>query len=558
MRAREDESAAYAGKWMEPSQSRVLERALASATSCAKIAGSFRPDADEVTTLRILTRLFLITVVLALAALPVAAGDPVFLTILHTNDTHSHLQPFSYPDVAVGGPELQGLAIHRNIGGIARRASLVKRIREQLASRGIVAWLVDAGDYSDGTPFSIEYHGEADVAAMNAAGYDFGTLGNHEFNNTLSELQKLISLTRYQLVCANARVTATGEPLVPASVVKKIGDLRVGIFGILTHEAGTYRAGKEGVAVANEVETARRMVTELRRSADAVVVISHAGKEIDEQIASQVPGIDVIVGGHSHSRFPNGEFVWRSEDLRVNDVNGTVIVQDHQWGGELGRLDLQFVKDDSGDWHVDRYRSRLLPVTPDLPEDPAVAAVVEQFWKPIEARYAEVIGHAAGEFSARGDDMAEYNLVDDAVREAMGAEFVMENLGGVRAPLLRGNITRGDLVTLDPFSNTVVTFKATGKDILRILKRYAPSVSGIRYRLQDGELVEATIGGRPIEENRTYSGASNSYFAGFALKGLTITDTGKVRLDVLTQYIRDKGTVKPAYDNRRVVLRKQR
>ncbi len=538
-------------------ESRVPERSLASGISCVKIAVSSRPFADEVTALRIPTRLFLTTVLLLLTVIPLAAGQPVYLTILHTNDTHSHLQPFSYPDVAVGGPELQGLTIHRNIGGIARRATLVKRIRAELAARGVETWLVDAGDYSDGTPFSIEYHGEADVAAMNAAGYDFGILGNHEFNNTLTELRKLISLTRYQLVCANARVTATGELLLPSSVVKKVGELRIGIFGILTHEAGTYRAGKEGVAVANEIETSRRMVAELRRSADAVVVISHAGKEIDEQIASQVPGIDVIVGGHSHSRFPNGEFVWRSEDLKVNDVNGTVIVQDHQWGGELGRLDLQFLKDDSGAWHVERYRSRLLPVTPDIPEDPAVAAVVGQFWKPIEGRYAEVIGHAAGEFSQRGDDMAEYNLVDDAVRESTGAEFVMENLGGVRAPLLRGNITRGDLVTLDPFANTVVTFKATGKDILRILKRYAPSVSGIRYRLQDGELVDATIGGKPIEENRTYSGASNSYFAGFALKGLPIVDTGKVRLDVVTQYIRGKGTVKPAYDNRRVVLRER-
>jgi 5'-nucleotidase len=514
----------------------------------------FRPYAGEVTYLRKFVHLLVAFALFVLTASPLAAGQSVSLTILHTNDTHGHLQPFSYPDAAVGGPELQGLRVYRNVGGIARRATLVKKIRRELETRGVAVWLVDVGDYSDGTPFSIEYHGEADVAAMNAVGYDLGTLGNHEFNNSIEQLLKLIGQTRYKLVCANTKIRATGAPLVDPSVIRTVGDLRVGVFGLLTHESATYRAGKEGIVVEDEIEAARRMVAELRPKADVIVMLSHAGREVDERIGAEVPGIDVIVGGHSHSRLPSGELVWRSEDLKMSDVNATVIVQAHQWGGEVGRLDLLFARDDTGAWHVDRYRSRLLPVTSDIPEDETVAAVVSRFWKPIATRYGEVIGIAAGEFSSRGDDLAEYNLADDAVREATGTEIVMQNLGGVRAPLLRGDITRGDLVTLDPFLNTVVTFRATGRDIIRILKRYAPSVSGIRYRIVNGELVEATIGGKAIDENRIYSGASNSYFAAFALKGLAVEDTGKVRVDVLIDYIRRKGTVTPALDSRRVVV----
>ncbi len=267
-----------------------------------------------------------------------------------------------------------------------------------------------------------------------------------------------------------------------------------------------------------------------------------------------MPEIDVIVGGHSHTRLPSGEMVWHSQDLKVSSVNGTVIVQAHQWGGELGRLDLLFVKDQAGTWQVDRYRARLIPVTPDLPEDPGVAAVVNQFWKPIAAQYGEVVGQAGGEFASRGDDQAEYNLVADAVRESFNAEFGMENMGGVRAPLIRGAITKADLVTLDPFNNTVVTFKATGKQIRDILQRNSPAVSGIRYRLENKELVDVTIGGQPLDDARVYSGVTNSYFAGVALKGLTtVQDTGKARLDVLVSYIRQKGTVRPAYDGRRIV-----
>jgi 5'-nucleotidase len=286
-----------------------------------------------------------------------------------------------------------------------------------------------------------------------------------------------------------------------------------------------------------------------------VIAISHAGDMMDNLIAAQVPGIDVIVGGHSHSRLPTGEFVWRSEDLKENDVNGTVIVQAHQWGGEIGRLDLLFARDRKGMWHVDRYRARLIPVTPNIPADAGVAAVVDRYWQPISARYGEVIGQAEADFSSRGDDEAPYNLVADAVRETFGTEIELENTGGVRAPLIKGPITRGDMVTLDPFNNTVVLFKIAGRDLKRILWQNRPAVSGIRYRVENAELVEATVDGRPIEDDRTYTGATNSYFAQSGLKGIETEDTGRARLDVVIDYVRKKGTVKPVYDGRRVVGR---
>jgi len=501
-----------------------------------------------------LNRLAAALLVALLALVPSAAAQTASLTILHTNDTHGHLFPFSYPDAAASGRELQGMRVYRDIGGIARRATLVKQIRQELGSRGTPVWLVDVGDYSDGTPFSTEYHGEADVAAMNAVGYDLGTLGNHEFNYAAAQVRKLIGLTKYELVSANITDRATGKPLLKPYVIRKVGPVRVAVLGLITKEAATYPAGKEAFDVADEIATARQTVTALRGQADIIVALSHAGEVVDRRLAEQVPDIDVIVGGHSHTRLPSGDMVWHSQDLKVSSVNGTVIVQAHQWGGELGRVDLLFVKDEAGTWQVDRYRARLIPVTPEFPEDPGVAAVVNEFWKPIASQYGEVVGQAGGEFASRGDDQAEYNLVADAVRESFSAEFGMENMGGVRAPLIRGAITKADLVTLDPFNNTVVTFTATGKQIRDILQRYSPAVSGIRYRLENKELVEVTIAGQPLDDARVYRGVTNSYFAGVALKGLTtLQDTGKARLDVLIGYIRQKGTVRPAYDGRRIV-----
>ncbi len=489
-----------------------------------------------------------------LVFLPVlGAAQQVSLTILHTNDTHGHLLPFSYPP-APPGSDIAALRVRTNIGGIARRATLVKRLRAELEPKGTTVWLVDAGDYSEGTPFSTVYHGEADIAAMNATGYTFGTLGNHELDNSLSMLKKLLGEFKFPVLCANVTETATGQPLVRPSEIRTVGPLKIGIFGLLTHEAATYPAAKDGLAVADEIETARRMAKALRREADIVILISHAGKYMDEQISKAVPDIDVIIGGHSHTRMTDAEVMQHSDTRESQRVSETIIVQAFQWGGELGRLDLVFAKDDKGEWRVGSYHDHLIEITPDIPEDEAVAALVMGYWKPIAARYGEIIGQAGGDFVQRGNDAAEYNLVADAVRETYGTEVELENTGGVRAPLAKGNITMADLVDIDPFKNTVVTFKISGRQLRGILLKNRPAVSGLRYRIERGQLTEVTVGGQPLDDDRIYTGASNSYMAGGALKEIKTTDTGILRRDVLIEYIRKKGTVQPSYDGRRVII----
>jgi 5'-nucleotidase len=495
---------------------------------------------------------FLVLAILFLAAsLP---AQQVSLTILHTNDTHGHLLPFSYPTNVPPGSDLAGLSSRRDIGGIARRATLVKRLRAELSRQGTEVWLVDAGDFSDGTAFSTEYHGEADIAAMNATGYNFATLGNHEFNNPLATLKNLLRQIKYPILCANAIERSENTPLTGQFLIKELPLLKIGIFGIVTHEAATYPAGKEGVNILDEIKSSQEMVQKLRPNADIVVAISHAGETMDEKIAAVVPGIDVIVGGHSHSRLPAGDFVWHSDQLKSKEVNGTVIVQAHQWAGELGRLDLLFEKDDQGAWHVDRYRARLVPVTADIAEDPQVAAVVDRYWKPISSKFGEVIGEAAADFIARGDDLAHYNLFSDSIRAAYKTQFDLENLGGIRSDLVAGKITKADLVNMDPFNNTVITFQIRGRQLKDILLKSKPAVSGLHYRIEGNRLIQASIAGRPIQDSRIYTGSTNSYFAGIALKGIQFKDTGKPRLDSVISVIRKKGTVTPAYDGRRVVI----
>lgn len=474
------------------------------------------------------------------------------LTVLHTNDTHGHLLPFSYPELFDPGSPLAYLPTRRAIGGIARRASLARQVRQE-QGRSVV--LVDAGDVCDGTPFSTEYHGEADIAAMNAAGYDAACPGNHEFNNTVAQVRKLISMAKFPLVCANVvdRTTKT-SPFRPY-IVRRVGSLRVALFGLLTPEAQTYPAGRESLEVLPPAEVASRLVPLLRREADLVVLLSHLGIQEDRRLAAEVEGIDVIVGGHSHTYLRAPLFIGRVPGPSKDSVNGTVITQAFEWGAGLGRLDMRLRRTGTRRWSLARYYGRLLPVDRSIAEDRTTAAVVQRYWQPIATTYGRRVGTAVADFAQKGYDHAEYNLVADAIREATGQDVALENAGGVRAPLVRGPITYWDLVTMDPFNNTLVTMKLTGQQLRAILAQRRPAVSGLRYVLDRGQLVKATVGSQPLREDATYRVVTNSYFARDPLfQGVTErTELPTKRLDAIIRYIQKRGSVAPSYDGRRVV-----
>ena len=368
-----------------------------------------------------------------------AAAETAALTILHTNDTHGRLMPFRYPALARSGPGLETLPTGVELGGIARRATLAKRIAAEQAAAGVPVWLIDAGDFTDGTVFSVEYHGLADLDAMAAAGYTLGALGNHELNQPLASAAGTAGESALS-AALRQRHGRSDRPAARDTVDRARGRDRCASASSACSPATPPTTPRRETVCASRARSRRRGAwpRELRERADVVVAVSHAGRQTDERIAAEVPEIDVIVGGHSHSRLPSGELIWRSQSLAVDDVGGTVLVQAHQWGGELGRLDLLFSRDAAGRWRVTRYRAELLPIGADLPAEPAVAEVVDRYWRPLQARYGEVIGQAMADFVTQGNDQADYNLVADAMRVALRTEVHLENQGGVRAPLAAG------------------------------------------------------------------------------------------------------------------------
>ena len=260
--------------------------------------------------------------------LSVSAAETV-ITILHTNDTHSQIDPLPANDRNAGK------------GGVARRATLVKRIRKQNPN----TLLVDAGDVLQGTPYFNFYKGEVEYKAMSAIGYDVGTLGNHEFDNGVEALAAALKFANFDIVSANYDLRGTVlEPRVKRYVVKTVGGIRIGLFGLgISPVALITPDNFKGVTYIEPVVAAREVVKKLRdeERCTLVVCMSHIGyfdngERGDTFVASQVDGIDFIASGHTHT------FMEKPVMQKQPCGAETMIFQVGKSGIYVGRVDFKF------------------------------------------------------------------------------------------------------------------------------------------------------------------------------------------------------------------------
>lgn len=258
------------------------------------------------------------------------AGETL-ISILHTNDTHSQIDPLPANDRNAGK------------GGVARRATLVRRIRKEQPN----TLLLDAGDAFQGTPYFNLYKGEVEIKAMTAVGYDAMTLGNHDFDNGIPALASALKHANFQVVSTNYDVRGTElEPVVKTHLVKEIGGVRVGLFGLgIKLEGLNPPESYKGMKILDPVRMARGAVKLLREQerCQLVVCMSHLGyypKPKDDdfgdtQLVSQVDGIDFIVSAHTHT------FMDRPVIAKQPSGKETVIFQVGKSGIYLGRVDFR-------------------------------------------------------------------------------------------------------------------------------------------------------------------------------------------------------------------------
>lgn len=257
------------------------------------------------------------------------------LTILHTNDQHSRIEPFD-----------ASYSRNPNQGGFARRASLIQKIRQEEAN----VLLLDSGDIFQGTPYFNFFGGELEFKLMSMMGYDAATMGNHDFDNGLEGFKKVRSNAKFPFICSNYDFSDTileGET-VPYRIFNK-GGIRVGIFGLGIELAGLVGKKSYGeTKYLDPIETAQQYSELLRKEkkCDLVVCLSHLGydygenstKVSDKVLASRTSGIDLILGGHTHTFLPEPQRF-------MNSSQKEVIVNQVGWAGLLlGRIDFHLDK----------------------------------------------------------------------------------------------------------------------------------------------------------------------------------------------------------------------
>ncbi len=263
------------------------------------------------------------------------AASSAKITILHTNDMHSRIDPFPNDGGRNAGK-----------GGMARRAQLIKQIRQQEEH----VLLLDAGDIFQGTPYFNLFGGELEFKLMSQMGYDASTLGNHDFDNGIKGLMDQLPHAKFPFVIANYDFTGTPlhQQFAPYKVFQK-GEIRVGVFGLGIELVGLVNEKLYGATrYMDPVAVAREMVQQLKdESCNLIICLSHLGyqyrndKVSDMVLAQQVEGLDLIIGGHTHTFLDEPTVVH-------NEHSAPVLVNQVGFGGiNLGRIDFTMAKGSS-------------------------------------------------------------------------------------------------------------------------------------------------------------------------------------------------------------------
>ncbi|HVS13843.1 MAG TPA: bifunctional metallophosphatase/5'-nucleotidase [Thermoanaerobaculia bacterium] len=530
---------------------------------------------------------------LALAGLLSAACPqrPLALTILHTNDVHARYLPID----RYGGACRDDADPETCFGGVARRATMIGRIRGEEDH----VLLLDAGDQFQGTLFYSRFKGMVAAETMNHLRYDAMVVGNHELDDGPQVLARFAAAIRFPLLATN--VDASGVPELAAhlakSTVVEIEGRRIGFVGFVTEEVPQLSSPGPDLRFLPIEETVSAEVARLEREGvDIVIALSHAGFLRDRRVGESVPGIDVIVGGHTNTLLSNtapdaeGPYPCVVTSPRGEPV---LVVSDFAYGKYLGRLDVVF--DGRGvatGWQGDPI---LLDV--EVAQDPETLALIEPFAQELRAFAAEPVGSAAvlldgRESSCRFGECNLGNLIADALleegRARGGAQVALQNGGGVRSSISAGPITIGQVLEVLPFGNTVSTFGLRGSDLLAVLEHGVGvvedpdndgtgrflQVAGLRYafsrsapageRIRNVEVLESeqpTAEGepdwRPLDPERVYRVVTNNFSRGggdgFEVlrdRAIDPYDQGRVVADVLVDHLRANDPVNPQLEGR--------
>jgi 5'-nucleotidase len=469
------------------------------------------------------------------------------LTILQLNDVYS--------TVPVDGA-----------GGLARVATL----KRTLAAEGRTPLLVLAGDFLSSSVASTIFKGEQMIAALNAAGLDLATLGNHEFDFGLDMLRQRMAEARWQWVVSNVVDIETGRPVGGAApyIVRTFGDLKVGFIGLCLTSGGLTRDRLARIRVIDPLDAAATYLPALEREqVDVVVALTHLTFEEDRALAERFPRIDLIVGGHEH--FPIAAVAGR-----------TLISKSGSDAKFVARIDV--VRRSPGG--VERFYE-LVPITDALKEEPETARVVASYEARLGPELDKAIGSSAVPLvgvasTLRASETNLGNMIADVLRAETGAEIAIVNSGGIRGDRTHppGPLTRRALLEMHPFGNVVCVAAVPGQIVLDALNHGVsllpaasgqfPQVSGLTFRVEPGAprgnwVRDVRVGGEPLDLKRVYTLALPDFLLlggdGYGMfqgqKVVVDAESGTPMAIALENYISERRQVAPTVESRIVIVK---
>jgi len=394
------------------------------------------------------------------------------------------------------------------LGGLARVATQ----KQQLAAAGRTPFLVLAGDFLSPSVASSVFKGEQMVAALNAAGLDMATLGNHEFDFGDDVLIQRMRESRFAWVVSNVIDTNTSRPIggAAAYLVKTFGSLKVGFIGLCLNTDEITPDKLKHTRILNPIAAAGEHLPALRREgADVIVAVTHLAFATDRELVEKYPEIDLVIGGHEHF-------------LITATENRTLISKAGSDAKTVARIDVNKQRHGT----VERFYE-LLPMTSAIPDDPRTAEVIKSFEGRLSSELEAVVGTARVPLDGVSSHLrtAETNLgnlVADAIRAEAGTELAIVNSGSIRGNRVfaAGPLTRRTLIEIHPFDNVIVKLSMPGRVVLQALNSGVdrlpaaagmfPQVSGLRFVVEAGaprgsRVRDVQVDGRALELDRTYT-----------------------------------------------------
>lgn len=446
------------------------------------------------------------------------------LVILHTNDTHSLIDP-----------DKDGR------GGVLQRKAIIDSVRK--AEKNVI--LVDAGDMVQGTLYFKYFKGDVEYPLMNMLGYDIRILGNHEFDNGMKELAKRYKDVKAHRLSANYDFSGTAlQGMFDPYVIKKAGGKRIGFIGInVDPESLISKENIEGVKFKDVIKTANETAAFLKekKKCDLVVVVSHIGavkendKATDYDLAKASRDIDIIIGGHSHTVIEPGNKGKYPSVVENAAGRPVLIAQTGKYGKKLGyiKIDLDALKKTT----PAQFDYELIDITDRFPADrldKSIEGFIAPYKHMVDSVNNRVIGRSLhdldsddrnGGYANWAADYARWfgQLVLDSINGGDGMpqrlDIGVMNVGGIRQNMPKGDVTEGLILATFPFANHMVITAVKGADIMDALrvaaKKGGEGISGnVRVVVdKDHNLKRVVVDGREMDPEKTYTVATIDYVA---------------------------------------------